>query len=107
MRNLIAALGGNSCAQLTMNSSASSSRSFSMNGEGSIELKSWFVSRSFRLMVCGCARSVEVALENEERIGNSLLSRASHIKCACPLLKIASVGNSVRTDLVQIKIGPP
>ena len=25
----------------------------SMNGEGSIELKRWFMSRSFRLMVCG------------------------------------------------------
>src|SRR5579864_8431568 len=32
--------GGNSRAQPTMNSSALSSRSFSMNGEGSIELKS-------------------------------------------------------------------
>ena len=27
-----------------------------MNGEGSIELKSWFMSRSFRLMVCAGAR---------------------------------------------------
>ena len=54
MRNLSGTLGENSCAQLTMNSSASSSRSFSMNGKGSIELKSWFTSRSLRLMVCGC-----------------------------------------------------
>src|ERR1019366_3740191 len=54
MRNLSGALGENSWAQLTMNSSASSSRFFSMNGEGSIELKSWFMSRSFRLM-CGDA----------------------------------------------------
>src|SRR5512141_1953205 len=71
MRNLSGALGGNSCAQLTMNSSASSSRSFSMNGEGSIELKSWFTSRSFRLMVCGCPLSVAAV---KKRMRKLLLS---------------------------------
>src|SRR5271157_2525359 len=74
MRNLIGALWENSWAQLTMNSSASSSRSFSMKGEGSIELKSWFMSRSFRLMVRGCPRSEAVVSESERRIGESLLS---------------------------------
>src|ERR1039458_9040336 len=77
MRNLIGALGENYWAQLTMNSSASSSRSFSMKGEGSIELKSWFMSRSFRLMVCGCPRSVAVVSDNEKRIRKSLLSSGS------------------------------
>src|ERR1039457_7596418 len=86
MRNLTGALGENSCAQLTMNSSASSSRSFSMNGEGSIELKSWFMSRSFRLMVCGCSRSLAVVYGNEKCIRKPLLSavyqcRSTNIDC--------------------------
>ena len=40
-----------------------------MNGEGSIELKSWFVSRSCRLMVCWCPRSFVAVLVTEKRIG--------------------------------------
>src|ERR1039457_2055253 len=74
MRNLSGVLGENSCAQLTMNSSASSSRSFSMNGEGTIELKSWFMSRSFRLMVCGCPVFITAVCDNEKLIRISLLS---------------------------------
>src|SRR5208283_1949837 len=68
MRNLIGALWENSWAQLTMNSSASSSRSFSTKGEGSIELNSWFKSCSLRLMVCGCSGSVAVTYGNERCI---------------------------------------
>jgi len=64
----VSILGENSWAQLTMNSSASSSRSFSMNGEGSIELKSWFMSRSFSLIECGCAGSVAAVLGDRKRI---------------------------------------
>src|SRR6516162_6915259 len=41
---------GNSPAQLTMNSSASTSRSRSMNGEGSIELNNWPSSRTWTSM---------------------------------------------------------
>src|ERR1039458_26321 len=76
MRNLSVAFGENSWAQLTMNSSASSSRSFSTNGDGSIELKSWLMSRSFRLMVCGCPGSVVAMYGNEKCIPKSLPSSA-------------------------------
>src|ERR1035441_4386643 len=51
----------------------------SMNGEGSIELKSWFMSRSFRLMVWGCARSAATVSSNEKCIGRSLLSSVYHM----------------------------
>src|SRR5271155_1161711 len=57
MRSFTGAPGGNSCAQLTMNSSASSSRSFSMKGEGSIELKSWFRLCRFNSIVFEAAGS--------------------------------------------------
>lgn len=44
---------GSSRAQLTMNSSASPSKSRSMKGDGSIELNSCESSRSFRLIRAG------------------------------------------------------
>ena len=78
-----------------------------MNGEGSIELNSWFVSRSFRLMVCGCARSVVAVLENEKRIRNSLLSRAAQLKRAWPTMKLASAGKSILSGLISVIVAPP
>jgi len=47
-----------------------------MKGEGSIELKSWFISRNFTLMVCECSPCVVAVRGNEKGIIPAVLVAA-------------------------------
>src|SRR5579862_2198166 len=125
MFNLTGASSENSCAQLTMNSSASSSRSFSINGEGSIELNSWLMSRSFRLIECARPWSGEALLGDGRRmvaltkVGQSLDGGEGGIRtpdtllgCNClagspvRLLQHLSAAKSSGEQLAPISIAP-